>query len=397
MKKENVLQELSMALLALLLAACVTQREEKIVYVPTQPEPVHYEVYSPGENLSALTKITKGDYVCEFPHGGDNGANLFFSGHTSGSNYSNIYKKESTSNSSMSQKTSGKNHNMAPTYCAATNMMAYSGRSEGAAHRDLYMVNASQGGALTQITSTLDADENYPSISRDGKKIVYQMLTAGKVAKSTEIWLKNLQTNEEMMLGLGLMPTFSPDGRTIAYIQFSADGMHTSLWTMTANGENKMQITDSNIGSVQNPCFSPDGTKIVFQCQKPEKADFDLYVIDRNGNNLQQLSVNSSYDGEPYWSKDGYIYFTSDRGSTDKHYQIWRFKFGTVTTFPDTPIVDENEVSSPIPTNEYHTVRQGETISQIASRFGTTVSNIVKWNNLQTMTVTAGQRLRVKQ
>lgn len=31
-------------------------------------------------------------------------------------------------------------------------------------------------------------------------------------------------------------------------------------------------------------------------------------MIDVDGNNLTQLTINKSYDGQPYWTTDGYIY-----------------------------------------------------------------------------------------
>lgn len=74
------------------------------------------------------------------------------------------------------------------------------------------------------------------------------------------------------------------------------------------------------------PCWSPDGTKLVFQAFKKDKKDYDLYVIDIDGNNLVQLTINKSYDGMPYWTKDNFLYFVSDRGNTEGNFQIWRFK-----------------------------------------------------------------------
>ena len=60
---------------------------------------------------------------------------------------------------------------------------------------------------------------------------------------------------------------------------------------------------------------------------KKDKNDADLYVVDTDGNNLVQLTVNKSYDGQPYWTTDGFIYFVSDRGNDPGNYQIWRFKY----------------------------------------------------------------------
>ena len=81
-------------------------------------------------------------------------------------------------------------------------------------------------------------------------------------------------------------------------------------------------------GFALNPRWSPDGSRLIFQSSKKDKKDADLFVIDSDGNNLTQLTINKSYDGQPYWTQDGYIYFVSDRGNDPGNYQIWRFKYG---------------------------------------------------------------------
>ena len=351
-----------------------------------------YVVYAPGENLQALTKVTDGENKCDYPFGGDNGKDLFFAVHDKNNMISNIYRKENPFTASMNQKTSGKNQNLSPTFCAATDKLAFSGLLEGSIMRDIYMIDVSQGHALTQITNTPYAAENHPFISRDGRILVYDRVANTGRAGDTEIWTKNLQTNENTMLGLGFMPSFSPDGRTITFVRFTTDGNKSCIWIMDTNGDNQIQVTDANMGFVSHPRFSPDGRYIVFQCSKRDKKDFDLYVIDRNGNDLTQLTINKSYDGEPYWSNDGYIYFTSDRGGRDRHYQIWRFKYGIMASTTVRTSASKVEVVTP---SGYHTVRQGETITQIAQKYGVTTRDIVKWNALQTMTLTPGMRLKI--
>ena len=383
------------AIVVMIVAGC----SHKVVVVEppkveSKPVVIEYSVNIPGEDLIALSKVTDSEYKCSNPYGGDNNKNLFFTVRTFGTiSHSNIFKKDNALSPGMSQKTSGNNNNTSPTYCAATNMMAFAGEFEGAKHRDIYMTNASQGSALTQVTNTMDAEECYPDFRKDGNLIVYQKYTSILKLEYSEIWVKNLKTGENIMLGLGRMPSFSPDGRAIVYVKNIAEGSSSSLWIMNADGSNQMQLTNANQGSVYCPRFSPDGKKIVFQCYKKDKGDSDLYVIDRDGNNLSQLTINKSYDGEPYWANDGNIYFTSDRGGKDGHYQIWRFRYG-VASQPSTPTVNTTtrEIT---PAATYHIVQDNETITEIARRYGVTVKDIVRWNNLMTMTITSGMKLKV--
>lgn len=353
--------------------------------------PETYVVYSPGENLTALTKIHETSYNCDYPFGGDGGRNLFFSVRDN-AGYRNIYRKDNPTSTSMVQLTGGNSKNIAPSYCAATNMVVFDGRPEGNFVSDIYMVNATQGGALQQITNTPNAHEQYPCISRDGKKIVYEKVLMNRSAKDTELWIKNLQTNENIQLGLGRTPSFSADGQSIVFVKYASDGYNTSLCMINADASNLTQLTDASMGTVWRPCFSPDGKYIVFQCTKQQKGDADLYVIDRNGNGLTQLTINKSYDGEPYWADDGNIYFTSDRGGIEKHYQIWRFRHGQPVKRISINKKDTIEVPQYV---TYHTVKNGETITDIAKRYNVTVKDIVRWNNLMTMTITPGMKLKV--
>ncbi len=365
---------------------------KKVLVVETPVET--YVVFSPGENLTALTKVHETEYSCDFPNGGDGGRNLFFSLRDNAGNR-NIYRKENPMSMSIIQLTGGMSKNMAPSYCAATNMVAFDGRPEGNTVSDIYMVNATQGGALQQVTNTQDAREQYPCISRDGKKIVYEKILLNRSERETELWVKNLQTNENIQLGLGRTPSFSPDGRSIVFVKYASDNYTTCLCIVNSDGSNLTQLTDVGMGSVWRPCFSPDGKHIVFQCRKKQKGDDDLYVIDCNGNGLTQLTINKSYDGEPCWSNDGNIYFTSDRGGKSKHYQIWRFRYGTTSIPQVRKNVDVRTTIVDTAASSYHTVQNGETITDIARRYGVTVKDIVRWNNLMTMTITSGMKLKV--
>ena len=314
-------------------------------------------------------------------------------------NYTNIYRKDVPTNMSLIQLTGGNSRNEAPSYCAVTNQVAFAGRPEGNSIYDIYIVNASKGGALTQVTNTPDYHEQYPNISRDGKKIVYERRLRSANSKNTELWVKNMQTNETMQIGLGRTPSFSPDGKSIVFVKYANDSYTTCLCVVNSDGSNLRIITDASLGSVWRPCFSPNGKQIVFQCRKPQKGDDDLYIIGVDGTGLTQLTINKSFDGEPYWANDGYIYFTSDRGGIDRHYQIWRFSYGKQTDIETTTVTQPTRTStSPsVPEYRYHTVSAGETITDIAKRYGITVRDIIKWNGLTTMTITAGMRLKVSQ
>lgn len=364
-----------------------------------------YAMYSPEEvNLQSLSRITDNeDNKFDAPFGGDNGRELYFAVRDKRGS-SNIYRKENPLSAAMSPKTNGRNINSSPSYSPAINQVAYAGRQEGAFVNDIFMIDATQGAAIRRVTNTPSEVESHPCLSYDGKTIIYQRVFVGGSAKDSQIWRQDLRTESPTLLSQGLMPSISHDGRSIVFVRYTPDGYNTCLVTMNANGQNQTELTDAKMGVVSNPRFSPNDRQIVFQCKKKDKRDYDLYVINIDGTNLTQLTFNKSYDAEPYWANDGNIYFSSDRGGRKNNFQIWRFQMANTTSTPApfTPQAytsetysSESSIPEPAPITQIHTVAQGETITQIAQRYGVTVRDIVKWNNLTTMTLRSGQRLRV--
>jgi TolB protein len=132
------------------------------------------------------------------------------------------------------------------------------------------------------------------------------------------------------MIGEGSFPSISPDGNMIAFIKYDLNKQKNAevgtLWIMTIDGDAPRQLTTPDLGYATRPKWNPDGTQIVFQLTKKNKTDSDIYTIDINGENLKQHTNNPANDFSPFWSNDGYIYFSSDRGAKKGEYQIWRFK-----------------------------------------------------------------------
>jgi TolB protein len=307
------------------------------------PSIVVYETISTGESFDALTQITESDKLCSYPNGGDFGDNLVFVS-TEQDGSLNLYMKEKVLTKAIIEKTSGKNTNMAPSYCTANNRIAFQYWDKD--NFDIYTIEADKVKAVTQITNT-DEDEFNPSWSPDGNILIFEKgslpsyytvkIIQGSIRNTyttsitkNQIWLKDLKTKELKMLGIGSFPRISPDGKHITCIRYDLDQEKKqkvgTLWIMSIDGENPKQITNVNLGNASCPNWSPDGKNIVFQLTKKNKEDADIYTIDTNGETLKQYTLNRSGDYQPYWSADNYIYFTTDRGGKAKQYQIWRFK-----------------------------------------------------------------------
>lgn len=299
-----------------------------------------YTMIAAGESFDALTKITDDKKVCMLPHGGNNGKNLVFSGFDDDGSC-NIYLKDNVLSNALIQKTTGSNFNVFPNYCEANDKIAFQYKNRD--NFDIYYINAKSGKAISQVTNT-DENEYNPCWSYDGKMIAFEKgstpktyityksngYVSGVKVTENQIWIKNIETGELKMVGLGSFPRFSPNNQEIAYVKYELNKTRTSetgtIWTMSTDGENQKQITGPDLGYATCPSWSPDGKNIAFQLTKKNKTDSDIYTIGADGDNLKQHTINKSQDFAPCWTSDNYLFFSSDRGNKVGKYLIWRFK-----------------------------------------------------------------------
>ena len=107
-------------------------------------------------------------------------------------------------------------------------------------------------------------------------------------------------------------PTWSPDGRQIAYVQGSSvttlqPSRPGSLYVMDADGGNVHRLTrgDADV----DPAWSPDGTEIAyghcFNIDSPTLCTLDLFVMDvATGASRQLTRTPSVYEAGYAWSPD---------------------------------------------------------------------------------------------
>ena len=113
-----------------------------------------------------------------------------------------------------------------------------------------------------------------------------------------------------------MQPTWSPDGRKIAFVS-NRNGGHIQIWVIDADGRNPIRLTDGVWDD--HPDWSPDGHKIAYQASRKkalniEKWNYEIYVMGADGSNKRPLTDHPAYDGQPCWSPDGKkIAFSSNR------------------------------------------------------------------------------------
>ena len=95
-------------------------------------------------------------------------------------------------------------------------------------------------------------------------------------------------------------PAWSPDGSAIAY-----SGGDNDIWTMSATGRNKRNLTRGRGTNDQEPAWSPDGGTIAFATNRGPKKSVEIYLMDRNGHQQRPLVTIPGNSFEPAWSPDG--------------------------------------------------------------------------------------------
>ena len=122
-----------------------------------------------------------------------------------------------------------------------------------------------------------------------------------------------------------LTPTWSPDGKSIAYVSFET-GRPAIYRQELATGKRE-QLTNFR-GLNSSPAWSPDGKTMAMVLSKDGNPD--IYLMDLETKKLTQLTRHYAIDTEPAWMPDGRsVLFTSDRGGKP---QIYRYDLNSGKT-----------------------------------------------------------------
>ncbi|MCC3860941.1 amidohydrolase family protein [Pseudemcibacter aquimaris] len=149
------------------------------------------------------------------------------------------------------------------------------------------------------------------------------LISIGMVASA---FAEDITFNQGTNFGLST----SPDG---AYIAMDLQGI---LWVLPTRGGEAHAITSGQQPEVREPSFSPDGKKIAFQGF--HAGYFHIWTVNIDGSDLKQITTGNFDDREPFWNADGNtITFSSDRTG---NYDIWDIDVNTgaltqLTSHPD--------------------------------------------------------------
>lgn len=200
-------------------------------------------------------------------------------------------------------------------------------QSNRSGNLDIWIMNA-DGSGLTQLTD--DKEPDYlPAWSSDGKSITFTSWRhESNEPRLPHIYIMDVDGSDERRLinvstNTSEGASWSPDGKQIVFARKPANAgndVGADLFIADGDGSNEKQLTNDADKNIYNgsPTFSPDGKWIAFYSDDTKGAA--LTIIDVEGNQRRTI-LSDGYNWYPRWSPDSqwltYTATVNDAGDID--------------------------------------------------------------------------------
>ncbi len=159
------------------------------------------------------------------------------------------------------------------------------------------------GAGFRRLTTEDGVRHYYPSLSPDGKSVVYSEYREDNVYEIYEMDIASGQaTRLTDKLGALTGPEISPDGKSIVFMRWTVASDQDQIWVMDRDGGNPRRVFD---GTGWDPTWSPDGSQILFASDRD--GPVQLYIGNVDGSHVHQVSNLPGIRGRSDWSPQGLI------------------------------------------------------------------------------------------
>ncbi|MYV99959.1 amidohydrolase family protein [Streptomyces sp. SID3343] len=154
------------------------------------------------------------------------------------------------------------------------------------------LADAAEGGSLSFTAATNGAATVHPAggeLVAEVQNVLWSVPLSGGPARA--LTTPDLEPTR---------PTFSPDGRLLAFAAYRGGGFH--LWTMGPDGSGLRQLTDGPWDD-RSPAWSPDGTQLAFASERGGDpvtgSPYRVWTVDPRSGALTRVSGLPHQEGPP--------------------------------------------------------------------------------------------------
>ncbi len=200
--------------------------------------------------------------------------------------------------------------------------------------------------SLRQHTYPSEGSDFDPSMSRDGKRIIF---ASTRHSLNPDIYYKDVDGVAVVQLtadpASDVQPCFSPDGRRVAFASDRAGNW--DIWTVNLDGHQAIQVTGSSAHEV-HPTWSPDGKQLVF-CSMPERGgQWELWLVSAEAGAVKKVI---GYGLFPEWAPNSNtILYQRARRRGSRWFSLWTLRLVKGEPRMPTEILSSPEHAMILPT-----------------------------------------------
>ncbi len=264
----------------------------KIAFVSTSSG--SKDIYTSDFDGYALERITHSESITLSPSWSSDGKYIAYTSFKKGKPDIFIMNIDTKTEKSINKKGTNITPAWLPGRFELTASLSFSGDPE------IYLLTG-DGKMIKRLTYSKGIDVS-PSWSPDGRKFAFVSKRGG----TPHIYIGNyLSGKVERLTYEGYYnqePSWSPNGDKIAFSSREAGGGESNIFTIGANGEGLLRLTEGSGGDNETPSWSPDSNLIVFSSTREGASR--IYVMNRYGRDQRRLLTMKGEQFSPQWSPE---------------------------------------------------------------------------------------------